>query len=168
MVRGGSCAVEVDIPLELPDRSARKIAKLTGTMEALIPGRVETFEFAELKDAKNVEIRRGGVVVILQMVRKNVETHEVRVLVRFDEASGALESHRAGWVYDNEAYLIGPDGKRVQQATFEGTRQAANAVALAYIFVPEKEIGQYKFIYKTPAALVKMPIPFELKDIDLP
>ncbi len=164
---GNNSGVELDIPLVLPERSVTRIASLRGTLVALMPGRIETYEFTDLLKAKNVEQRKAGVTVVLQTVRKNVDVYEVRILVRFDKAANALESHR-GWILDNEAYLLAPDGERLEKANMEATLRAANEVGLAYLFAMEKVPAGYKFVYKTPAGIVKMPIPYEVKNIELP
>jgi hypothetical protein len=155
------------LPLVLPDRSIKKIQSLSGTMTAMLPGRVETFQFADLAQAKNVEQKRAGVTIILEQVRKNLELYEVRVRVQFDKAANALESHR-GWVYNNDAYLLDAAGQRVENAGLEATRQDINEVGLAYKFVLDNGLAGHTFVYKTPAAIVRMPVAYELKNIDLP
>jgi hypothetical protein len=166
-VQSGVAAVEIDVPLRLPDRSVKRIASLTGKMTALVPGAMETFEFSDLPDAKDVSKRKAGVTVVLQTVRKNLEVHEVRILVRFDEAANALESHR-GWIEENPAYLLDANGKRIEPSAYEQTSRARNEVGLAYLFSLEDGPAGHTFVYKTPAAIVKMPIEYKLKDIALP
>lgn len=80
---------ELVIPLSLPPRDTQQIGRLTGTLTALVPGKVETFRFDDLEKAKKVEKRVAGVTVTLEEVRKNNKLWEVRTLVRFDDASGA-------------------------------------------------------------------------------
>lgn len=155
------------LPLVLPDRGVKKIQSLSGTMTAMLPGRVETFQFADLSQARNVEQKRGGVTIILEQVRKNLELYEVRVRVQFDKAANALESHR-GWVYNNDAYLLDAAGQRVENAGLEATRQDINEIGLAYKFVLDNGLAGHTFVYKTPAAIVRMPVAYELKNIDLP
>lgn len=160
-------SIEVDLPFELPDRDARKIASLKGEITALVPGREATFTFDKLMTARNVERQNAGVTVVLQRVRKNADVHQVRVLVRFNEAGGALESHR-GWIYSNEAYLLDPDGKRIDLASLETTRQQIDEIGLAYNFATPGDLKDHKFVYKTPAAIISLPVKYELTNIDLP
>jgi hypothetical protein len=159
-------AVELQLPFELPERGVAKLAKLHGTLLALVPGEIETFEFADLEKAKGAEQRRGGVTVTLDQ-RKNLEVYELRVRVRFERAENALESHRA-WVYSNEAYLVDAEGKPVEHDGYQAFRQQANEVGVAYLFSHEPGLKGCKFVYKTPAALVKVPAQFTLQDIPLP
>jgi hypothetical protein len=101
-------------------------------------------------------------------VRRNQDVYELRVLVRYDEASNALESHR-GWIYDNPAYLLDPSGAQVENAGLEPVSQKENEVGLSYKFVLDKRgFKGYKFVYKTAASLIELPVEFELKEIELP
>lgn len=162
-------SVDLYLPLKSPDRGVRKIASLKGELTALVPGRVETFEFESLAMGENVEQRRAGVTVIFETARKNVDAHEIRLRVKFDEAANALESYR-DWIYRNETYLVDRDGKKLEVAAFNTTRQEANEVGLAYLYVLDegKTLDNYKLVYRTPAAIIKKPIKYELKDIPLP
>lgn len=160
-------AAEVQIPLALPERSVTRIASLEGQLSALVPGRVEAFEFSNLEAAEPVEQSRAGVTVVLEQVRKNVEVYEVRLRVRFDAAQNALESHR-NWIYNNEAYFVAPDGQRFEHVGQQAFRQAENEVGVGYLSDREGGLAGCKFVYKTPAVLIQMPVAFQLKDIPLP
>lgn len=151
----------------LPDRSVKEIKTLSGTLMALVPGRVETFEFTDLATARNVQQRRGGVTLLLEQTFKNVGLYDVRIRVQFDKAANALESHR-GWIYNNDAYMLDPSGQRVENAGIEATRQAINEIGLSYKFVLDDGLAGHTFVYKTPAAIVRMPVNYELRDIKLP
>ncbi|MEN6452595.1 MAG: hypothetical protein ABFC96_19055 [Thermoguttaceae bacterium] len=164
---GDAPAVKLELPLKLPPRSAERIATLKGKLIATIPGRTETFRFAKLAEAKNVEKRVAGVTVTLEDVRKNNDAWEVRVRVRFDEAGDALASHR-NWIFTNPATLEGPDGKPINYDTFETTAQEKNELGIAYLFSVDKPIDQFTFVYKTPGTIVLSEFPYELKDIRLP
>lgn len=159
---------EFDIPLPLLSRNVKKISSLKGTMMAMIPGREETFEFARLDKADDVRQRKAGATVTLQRVRNNLAVQELRMRIAFENAENALESHRS-WIYNNETYLIDGEGNRHEYAAFETTLQLEDEYGFAYMFdVSEDEIPKCKWVYKTPAAIVKLPVEFELKDIELP
>ncbi len=72
-------AVKLDIPLRPPRGEGRQIARLRGKLLATVPGKIETFRFAKLSDAKSVEQRIAGVTVTLEEVRKNNRAWEVRM-----------------------------------------------------------------------------------------
>lgn len=163
----GMSAVEFGIPLALASRESKRIDSIKGRFTALVPGRVESFEFSDIENARDVEQDRAGVVVTFERLRKNVDLYEARMALRFDDAANALESHR-GWVYKNEAYLIDKDGKRLENVGLQATRQGTNEVGVAYLFdLPDGPEG-CKFVYKTPALILQLPVEYELKDIELP
>jgi hypothetical protein len=161
-------SVEVPIQFTLPERSVRRIASLKGKLTAMLPGRIETFRFTNLDKTKRIDRKRGGVTVALESVRKNAAVWEVRVLMVFEKATGALESHLStGWVSNNYAALEGPDKKTIPKAGMETTRETDTESGMAYYFdVPD--LKGYTFVYKTPTAIVSLPVEYELKDLDLP
>ncbi|MCA9122032.1 MAG: hypothetical protein H6822_12160 [Planctomycetaceae bacterium] len=163
----GMSAVEFGIPLELASRESKRIGSLKGRFTALVPGRVESFEFANVATARDVEQERAGVVVTFERLRKNVDLYEARMALRFDDAANALESHR-GWVYRNEAYLTDKNGRRLDNVGLQATRQGTSEVGIAYLFdLPDGPEG-CTFVYKTPALILQLPVEYELKDIELP
>ena len=163
----GMSAIEFGIPLPLASREAKRIGSIKGRFTALVPGRVESFEFTDIGNARDVEQERAGVVVTFERLRQNVDLYELRMALRFDDAANALESHR-GWVYQNEAYLTDKDGKKLENVGFQATRQETNEVGVAYLFdLPDGPEG-CKFVYKTPALVLQLPVEYELKDIELP
>lgn len=160
--------VEIDLPFSAPPRSVKTLASLKGRMTAVVLGKVESFEFADIDKARSVEQERGGVTVVLESCRKNADIYDVGMRVRFDRAANALESHRA-WIYDNESYLIDPKNRRIDNAGLEATLVDVNEVGISYKFNLEGDTpGSYKFIYKTPAAIIRIPVSFEIKNIALP
>ncbi|MEX2316291.1 MAG: hypothetical protein WD669_04005 [Pirellulales bacterium] len=168
-VPAGTQAAEIILPFELPPRDVKRIATLRGKLKALVPGRQVQFKFTDLVNSANKTQRSGGVQVTLEAVRRNNAVWEVHMRFALDEANRALESHR-GWVFQNVSYLVGADGQRIEQAGMETTRQTPNEVGVAYVFdLPEgKRIEELTWIYETPAAIVVLPVEYEIKDIDLP
>ena len=166
-VDSAGTAVEFLMPLVTPPRGAQKIASLKGKIHALLPAKVESFEFTDLKNAKKVEQHKAGVTVTVDEVQKNNDAWEVRMRVHFDKAGSALESFR-GWIFNNEAFLVGADGKPIPHSGFETTKQTEDEVGVAYLFDCPNGLDGLKFVYKTPAMLSSVPLDYELKDIPLP
>jgi len=166
-VRPDSIAVPLRSPLVLPGREVERIAWLEGSLTALVPGKMETFRFEGLEEAKEVEKRIAGVTVLLDQVRKDNAIWEVRVRVRFDQAGGALASHR-NWIYDNEAYLEDPQGQPVAYDAFETTRQTENEVGVAYLFALDGPLTGYAFVYKTPGVILSRTVDYRIEDVPLP
>jgi hypothetical protein len=167
-VESSNSGLEIDLALALPKRSVTKVASLKGKFTALVPGRVERFEFAGLDKNKGEKQQRGQCLVTFEQLRKNDEVHELRFRLKFDEAANALESHR-GWVLNNPAYIVDGKGNKVESGGLTPSNIAANEVGLSYIFdLSEVDISKCRFVYETPAALFKVPVEFELKDLELP
>lgn len=176
-------ATQFTLPLVLPTRETTRIASLKGTLQALVPGRAVEFRFEDLdrfakavaaggaKPAPVVQ-RRGGVAVTLHDVRKNGEIWEVHMRLTLAEAGDSLASHR-GWVFQNKTMLVdnnAPAGEptEIEHAGYETTMQTQSEVGIAYLFdLPNGPAG-LTWVYETPAAVVRLPVAYELKDIALP
>jgi len=166
-VPNGTQAAEIIIPFELPPRDVKKITKLSGKLRALVPGRHVKFRFDDVAQLAGKTERRGGVQVTLDDVRKNNAIWEVHMRLALDEDNDALQSHR-GWVFQNISYLVGPDGEPIDNAGFETTLQRRNEVGVAYLFDLPEGIEGLSWVYETPAAIVELPVEYEISDIDLP
>jgi len=166
-VTPNSVAGQLEIPLELPARDVKKIARLKGTLNVLLPTEVTTFRFEDLEEAKAVEKRIAGVTVTLVQARKNRKAWEIGIRVRFDEAGGALESH-LNWIDDNEIFLEDPDGKPIAAGMSTSTGRKQNEVGLAYYFGVDGPLTGYSLVYKTPGMILSAQFDYELEDIDLP
>ncbi|MCC7085426.1 MAG: hypothetical protein IT427_10505, partial [Pirellulales bacterium] len=103
----------------------------------------------------------------LDDVRRNPEVWEVRMRIRFDAAANALESHRA-WIYQNEAYLIGPHQQRIEHGGSETFLRDENEVGLAYLFDELENLDGCTFVYKSACSLHVVPVHYELNDLELP
>jgi hypothetical protein len=163
----GMSAIELGIPLQLAERNVTKVGSLKGTLTALVPGRLESFEFSGLDTLRDAEQQRAGVTVIFERLRKNGDLYEARLRVRYNEASNALESHR-NWIFTNPAYMLDAKGQRVENlGSNEGSREE-NEIGIVCLFDLPKGPQGCKFVYQTPATLLQLPVEYELKDIQLP
>lgn len=166
-VPGGTQAAEIVLPFALPPRDAKRITTLRGKLRALVPGRQVKFRFDDLANSAGKTDRRGGVQVTLDDVRKNNAIWEVHMRLALDEDSVALKS-RSAWALQNLSYLVGKDGKQIDNAGFETTRQTANEVGVAYLFDGPESIDGWSWVYETPAAIVELPVEYEIRDVELP
>ena len=167
-IESSGSGVEIEFPLVAPPRSVKTLAALQGRLTAIVLGKIETFEFANIDKAKSAEQERGGVTIVLENCRKNGDIYDVSLRVRFDRAANALESHR-GWIYDNECYLTDGKGQRTENAGLEATLVDVNEVGISYKFNLDGAAPiSYKLVYQTPAAIIRVPVAFEIKGIDLP
>jgi hypothetical protein len=166
-VMSEAIATELPIPLALPPREVQKIARLKGTLTVLVPGRVETFRFEELQDAKDIEKRIAAVTVTLERVRKNGDLWEIRVGVGFDRAGDALASHY-NWILENEAHLESPAGEPINHVAMNTTRRTETEIGISYLFAVDGPLPGHVFVYKTPGAILAREFEFEVHDIELP
>jgi hypothetical protein len=167
-VERGPIAKVLTIPLAMPPREVKTIARLHGTLRALVPAHAESFRFEGLGQAARVEKRIAGVTVTLEPVRKGPKGWEVPILVRFDRAQGALASHR-NWIFANPAYLEHRDGRRIAPEPLpETTQRDAAEVGVRYTFSVDGPIKDYAFVYQTPTMIVWARLEYEVKEIPLP
>jgi hypothetical protein len=125
------------------------------------------FEFEDLAHAAGKSQRSGGVEVTVDKVIKNSDIWEIHMRLRLDEDNQALESHR-GWVFQNLSYLVNAAGETIDNAGLETTMQSRNEVGTAYFFDLPDGLDGLTWVYETPAAIVELPIEYEIKDIPLP
>ncbi|MFT5523660.1 MAG: hypothetical protein ACI9HK_001608 [Pirellulaceae bacterium] len=166
-VQADAVATELRLPFGLPSREIKKIASLKGELVALVPGRRVKFIFDDIKNAQAIEKENGGVTVVFERVRKNADLYELRMRLRFVKSANALDSHR-DWIYRNKAVLVDSKGKEYQNAALDAARTADNEAALTFLFDVQEDLKGYKFVYESPALILSLPVPFEIKDIDLP
>lgn len=158
--------LEFALPLKRVDRQVEELQSLQATIDTILPGRVETFRFRNLKDQKvGREIQKAGATVTYGGIHKNEDVYTVTLSLAFEEENNALESHQ-GWVFQNPVYLENNDGEREEAIGLETLRQDNSKVTIRYLFIEDP--GNRTLVYQTPAAIVKMPVKIELKKIPLP
>jgi hypothetical protein len=163
-----SYAIELQVPLQLPGEQLSTISSLKGKIKAVVATRTAEFRFADLDKSSNVEKTDGGVSVTLSGVRENQGLTELHMQVKFDDA---LPEHigMGSWNFQNETFLEDSEGKRVDHSGFETTMQSPRELGLAFYFdVPAEKLAKCTWVYRTPVAIVEVPIEFEFKDIKLP
>lgn len=159
---------QVDFSLQLPrvDRQVESLKTVKATIDALLPGKTETFRFKKLSKLKpGFQLENAGARVTFGGVAKNEDAFSIKVSISFDKENNALESHQ-GWVFQNEVYLIDNQGNREDSISLETLRQDNEKVTVQYYFIDEP--GDRTLIYKTPASIIKLPVPIELTKIPLP
>jgi hypothetical protein len=168
-VEAGTFAAEVSLPLQLPARASKALTTLTGQFTALVPGRIVEFKFDKLDGAKEQTQESGGVTVVLDRAVQNQSLWEVHMRIAAHSPDADLESHR-GWVFQNPSFLVDKAGERVENAGFETTMQTEDEIGMLYLFeLPEgREIGDYAWVYSSPASIVGMPVEYKLEEVPLP
>ena len=158
--------IEFFIPVELLDRSIEKIKSLTGTGEAIIAGRTETFRFKKLGRLKDGHQQtRAGATVTYEGIEKNEELFGLSIKLGFDAQQNALESYHS-WVYENKIHLENKEGDQIVPIAYDGIGQTNNEITVRYYF--DTDPSAMTLVYQTPASIVKVPVKVELTDIPLP
>lgn len=169
VVPGGQMGMEIPTVWNAPDRSARELRKLHGRFKAIVPGLPFDFAFTEF-NKKDVSQTKGDVRVQLEEVRR-VEADgtvwEFRVRVYFQNAHGALQSHRQ-WILNNVVKLLDSAGAPLELGLMETTHRTEDSVGMAYFFDLPKGPGGHKLVYRTPVLITEQVLDFELKSIPLP
>lgn len=157
---------EIYLPLPLVERQIETIKSLKGTFEMTVPGRIETFEFKNLlKTADGTSLTKAGAKVTYEGIVDNIDLKAIKVSLSFDNPNGGMESH-LGWAYENRLFLRTVDGKEIEPIGSETWQQAEFLLGVSYLFAEIPEGAD--LVYRTPAAIVKLQVPFELKTIPLP
>lgn len=158
--------LEFSVPIALVDRQIEVIKSFEATIDAVVTGRTETFRFRKIgKLAPGAAQTKAGATVTFDGIQKNEDLFGVTVRLSFDEEHNALESHQ-NWVYNNQIYLENEAGEKFEKLAYEGVKQTNNEVAIRYYF--EQDPKNMTLYYKTPAAIVKIPVKVSLKNIPLP
>ncbi len=158
--------LEFNIPLQLVDRQIEEIKVLEATIDAVLPGRIETFKFKNLGNlAIDTEQTKAGVIVSFGGISKNEDLFGVQLNIGFDEENEATESYQ-GWLFQNEVFLLDGDGNQHEYIGMESGAHRENRTGALYYF--DVDPAQCSLVYKTPAAIVKMPIKIKLEKIPLP
>lgn len=170
-----SAAVQTEIPelsfavnIPLIDRKVNSIKTITGTLDAVLPGRTETFRFGDLENVEDgTSQSKSGATVTFGGIKTNEELFGVTVGLSFDDQSNELDSHQ-GWTFENEAYLVDPNNSqtRHESVAYETLAQNGHEVIVEYYF--EVDPTLFDLVYQTPAAIVSVSFDFELNDIPLP
>jgi hypothetical protein len=168
-VDAGAHAAEVTLPLQLPAREAKTLTTLTGKLTALVPGRIVDLKFDNLATAKEASQEAGGVTVIIDRVVQNQALWEIHMRIKVESLEAGLESHR-GWVFQNVTFLQDKAGEKLDNAGFETTMQTEKEAGFVYLYeLPEgRELGDYVWVYRTPSAIVSMPVGYKLEEVPLP
>ena len=166
-VPAGSQATAFVLPFKLPPRTIQQIVTLRGTLQVLVPGRKASFQFDQLAAGAKETQSQGGVRISLDAVRKRNEIWEIHMRLGFEENHQAFESHR-GWAYQNASYLLDEKGERIEFAGLETTSQSPSEIGIVYLFDVPDGIENMTWVYETPAAIVLLPVEYQIKNIKLP
>ena len=159
---------ELEFPIRtaLFDRQVEQLKTVEGVVRAVLPGRIETFKFKDVTTLpEETSQTKAGATVTYLGTRQNEDLWGVRITLKFDDENNALQSHQS-WVTNNVVMLVDKDGKRDEPFAQEVYLQSGKAVGIEYFF-GENPNGK-DLVYRTPAAIVNLDLPFSIKGIPLP
>lgn len=168
VLRPENPAAEVNIALNLPDRSAKTLKSMRVKTEVTIPAALKTFRFDDLT-ARKVKHKQGDIEVILESTEVDEQVWKIGVTVVFPGEGPAFESYRQG-LFNNRIWLQKPDGSKFEHnGGFNNTASDGGRLGFEYLFVeaPGKP-SDYTLVYETPSKVLTIPLEFEFKDVTLP
>ena len=158
----GTQATELVLPFELPPRDVTKIASLKGKLRALVPGRQVKFKFDDLAHAagKSAAARR-------RRGRDRRRAEEQRDLGNPHAAAARRRQSRARVaprLGASESLVPASTGRARRSRTpdWKPRRRRKNEVGVAYFFDVPNGLDGLTWVYETPAAIVELPIEYEL------
>jgi hypothetical protein len=169
-----------DIALPSLPRSAARIRLLEGTLSAVVPSKMLTFNFPTLDrlekapaDAPERDRTQDGVGCRVSKVVLAKDRWTVQVSLDLPPGGKRLESYQS-WVVNNEMWLEGKDGKtRLPSSDYFLNSASSRRAVLTYHFRDKgrKARGKpedWRVVYRTPASVVEVPVKFSFKDVPLP
>jgi hypothetical protein len=178
-------AQSFDVPLPALPRSAAKIGLLQGQLSAIAPSKMLTFSFDTLEelgrlvksDPKSPRLRqtKDRVTCTITRVTLTRSRWTIQVTVQHPHSRVRLDSSQEqSLAAANELILQARDGA----GQIPGTRyvleaQTEEGTELSYHFLDKDRPrrgtpGNWKVVYRAPAAIVEVPFSFAFKDVPLP
>lgn len=163
----GGCTTQIDLMMERPPRSVDMLKNLKGEFVIAVPGERHRYEFKEFANGARQSQEYGDVRVTLEGARRNGKVYEMRMLIEFGNAQGALDSFR-GFILSNQAYLLDKNNQRVENLGLNTYASSNSAVGIAYLFQINDDPNSFTLVYETPSSVSKQTVQFKLSDIELP
>jgi hypothetical protein len=158
-------------------RSADKIRLLKGEFSIRGSSRMLTFEFGTLDKLGAAKApppkTLDGVTVTVKPVKLKGRHWTVRVTTQLPPGGADFESHES-WAVQNQAYLLNKDGRtRLPSSGYAQLSSTSRKAVFDYHFedTPRRKRGEpseWRLVYRAPAGIVEVPIPFEFKNVPLP
>ena len=152
---------------------------LKGRFSAIIPSGMLDFTFDSLTkmqtEASGSAKTQAGVTVKISKLVLDPERWTVQVTLAYPPGGPKFESFQS-WIAQNEIFLVNQEGARLMNSSSITETETATKAVISYHFVDDpskkprrgKNPGDWHVVYRTPASIVEVPIPFEFKDVLLP
>jgi len=183
----GKPALELELRLPAPKRSAANIAELKGSFHVIAPSKMLTFSFDNLKKLPQQKVVEGVTVKVAEFTpdpKINPDRWILDVKIDLPPGGPKFESHQlssASWLSNNsivlekvvrdKKYILVP---KVDDEEIRGVLTSTRA-HVRYHFTRKMNpgikggnIGDWTLVYRTPGRLVELVVPFVFKDVALP
>jgi hypothetical protein len=185
----GRISLAFDVTLPALPRSAAALGLLEGKLSAVGPSKMLTFTFDTLDlaaadqdrrlgkaaaDSPGRRLTQEGVVCTVSKVVLAQDRWTVQVVLNYPPGGRKLESYQS-WVVNNEMTLVEKKdaARRLPSSSYVQESASSRRAVLSYNFVEKGKVPRgrpedWKVTYRTPAAVVEVPIRFSFKDVPLP
>ncbi|HMB08770.1 MAG TPA: hypothetical protein VKP69_34205, partial [Isosphaeraceae bacterium] len=169
VLRPDNPAVEVNLTLNAPDRSAKSLATMKVRADITVPAGLRTFRFPTLDVKDAVVQKQGDIAVTLEGTEVDEQVWKVDVALEYPGEGPAFESYRQG-LFNNRLWLQKADGSRFEHnGGFSNTSNDGGKLGFEYLFVDAPgKLADYQLVYETPSKVLTIPLEFEFKDVPLP
>jgi len=170
----GRNSLAFDVTLPAVDRAVKRLALLEGEFYAVAPTKMLTFSFGPL-DAGPGDPRLQAILEdvkcrICKVVAED-DHWSIQIALDYPDGNVKFDSYQS-WVVNNEIYLEDKNGDRFPSSNYLLEESDPAHALLTYHFRDKERmkrgLGDWKVVYRTPALVVKVPVPFSFKDVPLP
>lgn len=173
----GRNAIEVDIPLPAPPRSARSIASIEGGLRVLGPAKMLEFTFANLRTGDLPEQTQDGVKLAVKNVKTTATRWAFDLLIQNPPGNPGLESFQS-WLLNNSIRLEKSAAGtttvwKVEPGAEQVLLETPDQARISYSFYTRNvsqpgNLADWTLHYRTPGRIIEIPVPFRLEKVALP
>lgn len=171
-------ALPVDIHLPALDRSAKTIGQLRGTFLLRGSSKMLTFSLGSLADLATAKKPTAKTIdrttVMASDIKLTRQRWSIRITTKLPSGGPKFDSSQF-WDVNNQIYLLSKDGKTRLAPTGYDQETAGSSpkAVLNYHFedTPARKRGRaadWTLVYRAPASIIEVSIPFEFKNVRLP
>jgi hypothetical protein len=180
----GRNALLFDTLLPAPPREARKIGQIEGKLSIIAPTKMLAFSFPDpldeleknAKAGKPAKVKQSDISCEITTVKLAKDHWEVKVTLTYPPGNIAELGTHQSWLVNNELVLESKDGKtRFSASSYYLDPATATHAVATYNFQNDPKqnrvLGKpedWKLSYRTPEAVVTIPISFSFKNVPLP
>jgi len=180
---GGAQVLPIDSTSEMKvrlaglTRASDRITNLAGTFTVTAADKLLAFTFEAPAGKLPAAQKSSGVTAALKRVQKEDDTWKIVIDVTYPPDQPVFESFQGEWwLRDNRLTLRDPKGKAFVIEDYEiPMPDNSRPLTVIHRFKEDPKTGLgnptapgWSLVYETPAPLVEVKVPFELKDIPLP